>query len=445
MKVDDDASEEHWQAMRRRAALAMQMDIYVSGSQNVARIQGRARQLENMFLDMRCLRIQVGTLNDWGAALWVRSRVNAGTKSAGATARTALTLAERFTGEKFFAEPALVKAQAVPKHALRAASEPPEQAPPPPFSHVEVMEAVVTDGATPQQRAYAGFFAFLAHASHRCDNGQRTRRLHVTDVALLGESLMKRKKHWTKCAAAREGLTRNDWAGPWLSELNESGLPGEDFILLAANVTMDAWLQRPARYHDFSRALHLLLMVYAGEKPEDVINFTPHGYRHFAVTAGTQLAAQGIVSRESMETLGHWEKGSKMPERYDAASCVTELYTRKKIADVLRSGWRPAADGSLPVPVTPAMIEIPCPSTPGVTMEKHLEKKAEANKEEASSSSEATLLVYNNRGKKLHVVRPPSIKTMCNFWTCGTVARPTQYAEFEGGRNAVKCETCFRN
>ena len=35
-------------------------------------------------------------------------------------------------------------------------------------------------------------------------------------------------------------------------------------------------------------------------------------------------------------------------------------------------------------------------------------------------------------------------KTMCNFWTCGTVARPTQYAEFEGGRNAMKCETCFR-
>ena len=104
--------------MRRRAALAMQMDIYVSGSQNVARIQGRARQLENMFLDMRCLRIQVGTLTDWDAALWVRSRVSAGTKSAGATARTALTLAERFTGEKFFAESALVKAQAVPKHAL---------------------------------------------------------------------------------------------------------------------------------------------------------------------------------------------------------------------------------------------------------------------------------------------------------------------------------------
>ena len=150
------------------------------------------------------------------------------------------------------------------------------------------------------------------------------------------------------------------------------------------------------------------------------------------------------MTKDSMETLGHWEKGSKMPERYDAASCVTELYTRKKIADVLRTGWRPAADGSLPAPATPAAAGTACPATPMVTIEKPEQAKVEEKMEEASSSSAGTLMVYNNRGKKLHLVSPPLIKTLCNFWTCGTVARPTKYAEFEGGRDAVKCNTCFR-
>ena len=116
---------------------------------------------------------------------------------------------------------------------------------------------------------------------------------------------------------------------------------------------MDRWLGRPARYADFSRALHLLLMLYGGENPGSVIDYTPHGCRHVQVAVGTQLALQGIIGEASVETLGHWEKVSKMPKLYDSASRVTELQTRKSISDVLRSGWRPAPDGYLPCPATP--------------------------------------------------------------------------------------------
>jgi len=123
---------------------------------------------------------------------------------------------------------------------------------------------------------------------------------------LTGEALIKGRKRWTKWAASRLGLTMDDWAGPWLEEMAKCGLPGEDFLVVAPNVSLTAWTSRPAQYADFSRALHLLLMVYGGETPETVVGYTPHGCRHVQVTAAAQLASQGIISEASMERLGHW-------------------------------------------------------------------------------------------------------------------------------------------
>ena len=107
-------------------------------------------------------------------------------------------------------------------------------------------------------------------------------------------------------------------------------------------------------------------MVYAGETPQAVVNYTPHGCRHVSVTAATQLAFQGVISDSSIEYLGHWKKGSKMTRHYDSAACVTELSTRKTISDALRSGWRPATDGNLPTPATPAGSNSACPGTPAL-------------------------------------------------------------------------------
>ena len=86
-------------------------------------------------------------------------------------------------------------------------------------------------------------------------------------------------------------------------------------------------------------------MVYAGEKPEDVIDVTPHGCRHVQVTAATQLAARGVITETAIESLCQWEKGAKMLGLYDSSFCVTELSTRKNTSDALRSGWdlRPTA------------------------------------------------------------------------------------------------------
>ena len=198
-------------------------------------------------MDMTNLKMDITRLTEWDAALWTRSRVNDGTKTTGSSARTALQLAERFTGERFFSESALVRAQAFPKSAAREASEAPKSATPPTWKHIEALERTTGMGATVQQRIPIGIFVFLIHASHRCSNGQRLRRLALTSDALLGESLFKGKPCWSKWAASRLGLTSDDWAGPWMKEIMERVMLGFDFLILAPNAALNSWFRRPAR------------------------------------------------------------------------------------------------------------------------------------------------------------------------------------------------------
>ena len=443
--ADDEAAQ--WAKVRRQAEFDMQLDVYASGSTNVTRIMSRARLLDNMFMDLTCLKIDWRRMTEWDAALWVRSRINGGTKTAGSLARTALNLAERFTDEPFFSTSALVKAQAAPAHGERAESEPPKPAVPLTWQHIEALETALTTGKTSQQRILAGFFVFLVHSSHRCSNGQRTRKLRLSDDAILGESLLKGKPVWTKWAASRIGMVIDDWAGIWVDELHSCGLPGPDFLVKAPNAALDGWINRPATYDDFSRSLHVLLMVYGGESPETVIEFTPHGCRHVQVTAGTQLASQGLITERSLESLGHWEKGSKMTGKYDAAACVTELQTRKTISDALRTGWRPAADGCLPAPATPAMQHIAFPGTPIRAMAPSTPAtevmKADAAEATSSTQSTSPMTVVNIQRNRAHRVKPGSRLSLCAWWTCGSIDQPAANARFGQIGNAKRCTKCF--
>ena len=243
------------------------------------------------------------------------------------------------------------------------------------------------------------------------------------------------------------GMFVDDWAGIWVDELHADGLPGPDYLVKAPNATLDGWLNRPATYHDFSRPLHLLLMVYAGETPETVINFTPHGCRHVQVTAGSQLASQGLLTDRSLESLGHWEKGSKMTGKYDAAACVTELQTRKTISDALSSGWRPAADGCLPAPGTPAMQHMAFPGTPKCAMAPTTPAMGVSNTYavEATPSTNSTvpMTVINVQRNSAHRVKPGSKLSICAWWTCGSVDQPAANARFGLIGKATKCTKCF--
>ena len=170
------------------------------------------------------------------------------------------------------------------------------------------------------------------------------------------------------------------------------------------------------------------------------------------VTAGTQLASQGLLENSALETLGHWEKGSKMPVVYNSAACVTELQTRSVIAEALRSGWRPASDGNLPAPATPMMERSTMPRTPTATVA--VPKAAAKTSEEAPQEvkAEATqadapkiVVVVNTQRKMAHRVRLPSERTLCIWFTCGSPARPAHNAEFTAVGSNKRCFKCFNS
>ena len=208
-------------------------------------------------------------------------------------------------------------------------------------------------------------------------------------------------------------------------------MPGADFMIFAPNVTLDEWLPRPARYNDLSRALHLLLMVHGGESPDSVIEYTPHECRHFQLSAGRQLAQQGVIGENALESLGHWERGSKMPALYDSASCVGELNTRKRICDALRTGWRPASDGELPKNLADYSQAAAMPES------------VEATPAAAPLVANGACRVYNSKRNRIHANRPPSTKSICGWWVCVTSSEPSQYASFSSfPSGATLCRSC---
>ena len=189
-------------------------------------------------------------------------------------------------------------------------------------------------------------------------------------------------------------------------------------------------------------------MIHRGENPESVIEFTLHGCRHVQVTAGAQLASQGLSEKSSLDILGRWEKGSKMPERYDSASCVTELQTRTTIAEALRTGWRPSDDGSLPAPATPTLEHL-MPGTPGAI---RTVKSAPVvtcpptplgSNETEQREAPRTLVVVNTQRNMAHRVMLPDRVSICRWYTCGSPDQPAPNAKFAPVGNARRCTVCF--
>ena len=59
-----------------------------------------------------------------------------------------------------------------------------------------VFEQLVTTAKTIQQRILAGYFTFLTQAAARSADGQRSRKLTLTDEALTGKSRKKKEQEW---------------------------------------------------------------------------------------------------------------------------------------------------------------------------------------------------------------------------------------------------------
>ena len=147
----------------------------------------------------------------------------------------------------------------------------------------------------------------------------------------------------------------------------------------------------------------------------------------------------------ALECIGHWEKGSKMPRHYDSEACVTELQTRRTVTSAYRSGWRPATDGCMPSPATPAMSLYAAPMTPAaMTPIRMVPATVNVSEPEISTSStRSATRVFNKQRNKSHMTVPPSVKSRCSFWTCGAKEKPAVNADFDYNGPGTKCTACF--
>ena len=91
-----------------------------------------------------------------------------------------------------------------------------------------------------------------------------------------------------------------------------------------------------------------MLVVYINMRPEEAIEFNPHGFIHILVTICQQLKHFNVVKQGDLDCYGHWAHGSSMPRHYDSNSGVSEMSVRVALLSQVRKGWRPSPEGCLP-------------------------------------------------------------------------------------------------
>ena len=390
---------------------SMQLEVYRSGSRSAKVVDQRARSSRTFFLDVAAYKWEPKKLTPFQVATWVHGRVTGGNKTGGTQAAATLKIVQAATEWKMHIAHPLVLGQ-TRSSMSDASKEPAAAALTPKVEVVRKIENLIDLGETAQIRCLAGFFCLLAYGTGRCTDAQQSRNVRLAGEAILGESLMKNKKVWTKWVCARMGLG-GDWASKWMKLLADEGLPSGDFILWAPNSSYDGWTHRPAEYHDLRRALHFVLHCHCGMELRTAVEYNPHCFRHFMVESGQQLRSLKLCSEGDIEKLGHWKKGSSMPDSYDNASGVSELQARHCVMNALRSGWVPAEEGELP------------------TM---------------PPSKDTTVFVADKKRKRIHIQKNGSRSSRCGMWTCGTLDDPSPDARFADiPAEWKKCTPCCRN
>ena len=269
---------------------------------------------------------------------------------------------------------------------------------------------------------------------------QRSDRMHLTADALVAVTWrMKKKKVQQPWAALRVGLTGSDWAGEWVSCLEENDMPGEDFVVLAVSRDLTRFTQRIGTYSDGVNTLRALL-VLDGMEPKVALQFTLHSWRHLFPTAARQLR---LPEHEQVE-IGHWATGSSMPRSYDSAACVTELIAKTVITEAFRSGWALAEPGCVPSP-PPSVSRAPVCVIPCVTAQK---KRRKTSVPIISDPVVEPIKVVHLCSGKVHIWHS-GIRTLRSKWKCGSPGEPSSSAIFATPSDSTcssssdNCKDCF--
>ena len=421
----------------RDSHLAVQDDNFRFGSSSPASIAGYLKEVKGLFAWSAALAYPADKLGEFDVASFLRDQCARGPSVPLACYR-ALIWGEKVLDMVFHTAAPTVVSQSNPLRGDAAAMA--VTAKMATTKMLRSMEELILAAPTPPLRVYAGVMCALAHGVLRWKDLQRSDRLHLTADALVAVTWrMKKKKVQQPWAALRVGLTGSDWAGEWVSCLEDNDMPGEDFVVLAVSRDLTRFTQRIGAYSDGVNTLRALL-VLDGMEPKVALQFRLHSWRHLFPTAARQLR---LPEHEQVE-IGHWATGSSMPRRYDSAACVTELIAKTVITEAFRSGWALAEPGCIPSP-PPSVSRAPVCVIPCVTAQK---KRRKTSVPIISDPVVEPIKVVHLCSGKVHIWHS-GIRTLCSKWKCGSPGEPSSSAIFATPSDSTcssssdNCKDCF--
>ena len=421
----------------RDAHLAVQDDSFRFGSSSPATITGYLKEVKGLFAWAASLAYPIDKLGEFDVASFLKDQCARG-PSVPLGCYRALIWGEKVLDMVFHSAAPTVVSQSNPIRGEAAAMA--VAAKMATTKMLRSMEEFIQAAPTPPLQVYAGVMCALAHGVLRWKDLQRSDRLHLTADALVAVTWrMKKKKVQQPWAALRIGLSGIDWAGEWVSCLEDNNMPGEDFVVLAVSRDLTKFTSRIGAYNDGVNTLRALL-VLDGMEPRDALQFTLHSWRHLFPTAARQLR---LPEHEQVE-IGHWATGSSMPRRYDSAACVTELIAKTVITDAFRSGWELAEPGCVPSPA-PLVSRAPACVTSCST---NPQKKRKILVPIVPDAVVDTVKVVHFVSGKVHIWHT-GIRTLCSKWKCGSPGEPSSNAMFASthdstcSSSSLNCKDCF--
>jgi len=230
-------------------------------------------------------------------------------------------------------------------------TKPVKQAPFFPVAFLKEIERVAAEGGGfhDGRPLFAAGFALMCLASLRFADTTQLSSVERSSTAIHGIlSRTKMSENPTAWAAPLGGVEGDtSWVVPifqfrkiWEEKMSA---PGPSFLFPMIDDAWRATSSCPATYNVVLRALRRL----ASELKFSHVEISLHSPRTFLATCANQLG----WSREDREKLGRWAPGSNMPNRYDRATCATELRLRDSVLDSIRKGWSPAGMFEVPTSV----------------------------------------------------------------------------------------------
>ena len=188
------------------------------------------------------------------------------------------------------------------------------------------------------ERLYCSLFALLTVSSLRFGDTRQTTSISQSKTALCGVGVNNKGKgeDLMEWATPLTGLLGNpEWCKPitrhW--EKIKPSTAGQ-FRALFPHINPDGRV-------NYKRHATFGFVQAKLSKIEKDLGFSNgvrlHSFRGWAPTCASQMR----LPREEREKLGHWAPGSIMPDRYDKATCATELRIRTEILNKVREVWRP--------------------------------------------------------------------------------------------------------